>query len=401
RLRAKLADEGEEVEVELPAIEEQGYVMQANGSMMFNEIKVQASPQLANSEIVLLAQVRGQIVSLVRARLKGQNYQVSIPNYKIPEGVMTLTLFDANGLARCERLLYVRGKDFLKLDVSTNKTRYENREAVELTIKTSDPSGKPVAAWLSLSVADVANYWESPDRTHIISQLLLDSELQGFVEKPNYYFSGRSETIDRHLDLLMMTQGWRKINWEQLIAGEFPDPEYLIEQGLMITGEVITAIDKKAPEGTLVNLTIDNIFNTYTAEVDKDGRFAFAGLGYADTSQLIFQGRTKRNKAKYFGISLDSLPQLDVERYPFFEMSQKDERKTEEYMDQAQRQIEADAIREGEYVITIDQVDITENREANHQEGLNEDGGLYREPSFSLKGEDAPPTYNVFDAIRG
>ncbi|MEL7531644.1 MAG: Plug domain-containing protein, partial [Bacteroidota bacterium] len=188
--------------------------------------------------------------------------------------------------------------------------------------------------------------------------------------------------------------------WEALIAGQFDDPEYLIEQGLMITGSAVTAVNKKAPEGTIINLTIDNIFNTYSSEVDAEGKFAFAGLGFADTSRLIFQGRTKRNKAKYFGLTLDSIPPRKMERYPYFERKIEDLTKSDEYISQMERQIEADAIREGEYVISMDEVEITGKREDNHQQDLT-DGGLYREPSFRLLGEDAPPNFNVFDAIRG
>lgn len=168
--KVKVDDWEEEIMLDMPQAEKKGFVMEAKASMMFNEINVQASSDLANSEFVLLAQVRGQIVSLVRAKLKGQSYQVSIPNYKIPEGVMTLSLFDPEGMLRCERLIYVRGKDFLKLDLQTNKTRYKNREAVELTLSAKDPKGNPVAGWFSVSVADIAAYWESPDRTNKIGR---------------------------------------------------------------------------------------------------------------------------------------------------------------------------------------------------------------------------------------
>ncbi|MFK7920332.1 MAG: TonB-dependent receptor plug domain-containing protein [Bacteroidia bacterium] len=400
RARVKVADLEEEVMVEIPAAEEKGFVMEANASAMFNEINVQGSASMANTEFILLAQVRGQIVSLVRAKLKGQSYQVSIPNYKIPEGVMTLSLFDTDGKVRSERLIYVRGKDFLTLDVQTNKTRYENREAVEIQLSAKDPKGNPVAGWFSLSVADIAAYWESPDRTNILSHYLLASELQGFVEEPNYYFSGKSETIDKHLDLLLLTQGWRKVDWETVVAGEYADPDYLIEQGLIISGSAVNAVSKTAPEGTIINVTIDNIFNTYSTEVDAEGNFMFAGLAFADTSGLVFQGRTKRNKAKYFGITLDTIEPRKLDRYPYFKMKTVDPAKADEYIAQMERQIEADAIREGEYVISIDQVEITGKREENHQQDLT-DGALYREPSFRLMGEDAPPTFNVFDAIRG
>ena len=51
------------------------------------------------------------------------------------------------------------------------------------------------------------------------SRLFLTSEkLRGEINNPAYYLSGNSEEINRDADLLMLTNGWRRLKWDQVIA---------------------------------------------------------------------------------------------------------------------------------------------------------------------------------------
>ncbi len=399
RARYVLDGQTDTLEQILPKAERSGFVMQVNSNAMFVEVNLQSSPDLKAAEFILLAQVRGQIVSLVRAKLRDNQYQVAIPNYKVPAGVMQITLFDTEGRPLCERLSFVRGNEALKLEITPNKTRYRNREAVELSLRASDQSGKPVAGYFSLSVADIAAYWESPDRNHLLSQIWLSADLKGFVESPEYYFSGQSEAIDRDLDLLMLTQGWRKYDWEALQAERYPRPQHLIEQGLMVSGSIQTALGK-TPKTAIVNLMADNILNTYTTQA-IDGQFVFTGLEYSDTSRLVLQALTENNKAKYFNIQLDEKTFPPPSLYPYFDLRPDPAKEAErdQYVDQMQQQLEADAIREGELVINAEEVEI-QGRRTEEATQLVENG-LYKEATYSMKGADAFPSYNVLDALRG
>jgi hypothetical protein len=188
RARVKVPGKTEAMMVDLPEVQNSGFGMRVQPGAMFNEIQLSASRNLREPEFILLAQVRGQIVSLIRAKLKDNQYSLSIPNYKIPAGIMQITLFDQTGIPQCERLVFIRADEELKLDISHAKTRFQNREAVELNIKATDPKGEAVAGNFSLSVSDIAAYWDSPDRSHLLSHLWLSSDLQGFVEEPQLLF---------------------------------------------------------------------------------------------------------------------------------------------------------------------------------------------------------------------
>ena len=63
-----------------------------------------------------------------------------------------------------------------------------------------------------------------------MTDLLLSSELQGFVPHADYYFESDDAEHRRHLDLLMMVQGWRRYDYEELTDTTFLryEPEQMI-----------------------------------------------------------------------------------------------------------------------------------------------------------------------------
>jgi hypothetical protein len=46
-----------------------------------------------------------------------------------------------------------------------------------------------------------------------MTEMLLASEIKGFIPEPGWYFEKDDEQHRQALDLLMMTQGWRRFDW--------------------------------------------------------------------------------------------------------------------------------------------------------------------------------------------
>src|SRR5690606_13813305 len=88
-----------------------------------------------------------------------------------------------------------------------------------------DSIGAPVPANFSVSVTDADAVSVDPRSEHtIFSQLLLRSELKGYVEQPNYYFTDVTDEKRDHLDLLMLTQGFRRFRWAELLGDTLVAP---------------------------------------------------------------------------------------------------------------------------------------------------------------------------------
>src|SRR5690606_16557094 len=111
----------------------------------------------------------------------------------------------------------------LNISIDTDKKEYNPREKVVLKIKVKDKEGNPVKTNFALSVVNeqMLQYADKYRET-ILSKLLLQNELKGDVHMPAYYFSSTDEKCLSHLDLLMLTQGWRRIEWKDLKDDKTP-----------------------------------------------------------------------------------------------------------------------------------------------------------------------------------
>jgi hypothetical protein len=128
----------------------------------------------------------------------------------LPEGVCRLTLLNENFEPECERLIYVDKNQRFKIEVIPDSLTYGSRSKVTLLVKTTGLDNSPVRTDLSLAVLDKGQISKGPDVHGINAYKLLESELHGNIEDPDSYFKNDSCTDKNTLDLLLLTQGYRK-----------------------------------------------------------------------------------------------------------------------------------------------------------------------------------------------
>ena len=173
---------------------------------------------------------------------------VEIPLSQLSTGVNQLTLFDDDGRIHADRLYFVNNHDFDTPALSVNgiKAQYEPFEPVNLQLQLTSPTdGK---ANLSLAVRDNASHEASYDNGTILTEMLLSSELKGFVESPEFYFE-RDDSLHRFaLDLLMMVQGWRRYNWSEMSGKEPFALTWMPEKNQTIAGCVNKVVSLEVDE---------------------------------------------------------------------------------------------------------------------------------------------------------
>ena len=92
-----------------------------------------------------------------------------------------------------------------------------------------------------------------PDSTStIVSDLLLQSELRGHIEEPDYYFRNCDSIADANFDLLLLTQGWERYDVPASLKGNFAEAEIPLEIGGSISGTVKSRWRGKPLEGAIV-----------------------------------------------------------------------------------------------------------------------------------------------------
>ncbi|MDB5116930.1 MAG: hypothetical protein JWQ79_2422, partial [Mucilaginibacter sp.] len=274
----KLAD-GNEKRIQLPKAQDQGYTMQVSQNDQDIIVNIQASNSLLNSgEIALIAQANNTILYTGTKELARTDFIAVIPKNRFPEGIVQLTLFNPTYKPVAERLVFIRNNNkHLNIKLIPNKKEYAQRGRVDLNIEVTDQDNKPVVGSFSLAVTDESKvpYTEASERT-IFSDLLLTADLKGYVEEPNYYFTNTDADKDRQLDNLLLTQGWRRFLWADMVNNNYPVASLKAEKNSSISGQVLTAKGKPEP-GAKVSLLVNYgngvILDTLT---DNEGRFNFA-----------------------------------------------------------------------------------------------------------------------------
>ena len=191
--------------------------------------------------------------------------QVPIPLDSLPTGVNQLTVFDGEGRIYADRLFFVNHHDYDAplLDVSGIQQQYEPFDSITLHLRLTHP--EDTVAGFSLSVRDRATEEPSNDNGTMLTEMLLASEIKGFVENPGYYFEADDSLHRQALDRLLMVQGWRRYGWMEMARVAPLKMQWLPEVSQTISGSVSRAEDGNPASPHASNLQKEvNVWTLFT-----------------------------------------------------------------------------------------------------------------------------------------
>lgn len=176
----------------------------------------------------------------------------TVPTAGLPSGILTITLFDKNWNAIAERITYLDNREYsFQPEMEVQRWGLNKRARNELKITVPDS----LVANLSVAVTDASIGTDSSN--NIISHLMLSSELKGQVYNPSYYFSGDNENIKEHLDLVMLTHGWRRFKWDDIVKGKIAPPLFEKDTSyITLSGKVIGVLPQQINKDASVVLMV-------------------------------------------------------------------------------------------------------------------------------------------------
>ena len=243
--------------------------------------------------------------SLLQPSTKGRGFKSFPLGEDLGEasGVYQLTVFDSRGRVFADRLFFNRGKEDLMptLSIEGLKEEYQPYEPVNLTLKA--PQGKN---YVSLTVRDDNNRDCLYDNSNILIEMLLSSEIRGFVPQPGWYFEADDEEHRAALDLLMMTQGWRRFDWRSMAVAGAWDITQPAERAPILIGN------------TYKNVIVDFVEGEETNNEKEDEEYPFSEDGrnpheddYYETKpmdlpDLFSKGRSKKREEKAYDKAINT-----------------------------------------------------------------------------------------------
>ena len=343
-------DKGQSKRFELPASIDYGYALTA--TLCENNIVVsmlKPAEYTQSDDLYLLAHTRG-IVHFVDL-LSHNNPRVVLPTELFPSGVVQLMLFNSDLNPVSERLFFINHQDQAQVTYQPDPENFTHRSLIKNSVMLRGSDGEPLTGNFSVSVTSDSEV--TPDSTSsILTQLLLTSDLRGHIENPAYYFQNK-RTSAYMLDLLMLTQGWRRYDMAGLAQGRYSGPAMPVEIGPTISGTVKN-MDFGRPvanaEVTAVSITKGFI---HSVQTDRQGRFDLPVNEFPEGTTLVVSAENRGLLRLELTLDKETFPKRTL---PPAITSGIDRRIMAKYTDKAELQFVAE---NGERVYDLPEVTIT------------------------------------------
>lgn len=260
------------------------------------------------TRIIIVGTADQKVVCRNSVSLENNMGEGFINTSAFPCGVLQLTAFDANLNPLAERVVFINNqKAYAKIQVKKESVSLNKRARNEFSIEIPDS----LVTNLSVSVTDAGLGYDSSN--NIYSDLLIKGNLKGTIPDAASYLSN-PVNANEHLNLLLLTHGWRRFNWESVVSGKFQEMKFPRDAGfLSIKGEIKNGTKLDGQDSmALLMITRDRKKNVYKLAVDVDGKFGQNGLFFYDSVQVVyrFNHAAKLNNSSQISLYSGLLPAL-------------------------------------------------------------------------------------------
>jgi hypothetical protein len=226
----------------------------------------------------------------------------------LSSGILHITVFNKDRLPLAERLSFIDNKEYVQsAQLLADTININSRGKNHLTLSFADT----VKGNFSVAITDAAFESHLQREQNMYSSLLLTSDLKGYVHNPAYYFSQGNDSVKYAMDLLMMTNGWRRFNWEQLLKNPLPANQYKDAGYITLSGQVNLEGTKKpfAEKDLLLYIVAaDSSKNAQLVKTDANGRYSIDSLIFFGKASVLFSDiRGKKSRFVDIKPAADSL----------------------------------------------------------------------------------------------
>ena len=290
----------------LPTVLNEGIVLSADNNNP-NKLFVKAERGLKNkdlyNELLVVAQMNYEVVYMGKMNFEEGQDALAINKKNLPPGILLLTVFTPNGLPLAERIVFIANHSCLPAALQIQDMDLRKRMKNQFIIDTTGFHNLRLSISVTNALADSAVATDN-----ILSGLLLSTEIKGTIHHPAYYFLDKSSARLQQLDLVMLTNGWRRYKLEDLMKNQFSPIHYPFERGISISGKVLHVDGKSVLKAAKINLMIkgeDSTSIMSQANTNETGNFVVDQLDFKKSATIYYQGTNLNNSEALVAVKLN------------------------------------------------------------------------------------------------
>ena len=279
---------GENREVKLPRTEKQGVAINVNAYLQgVIWVRLQANPltQKLNQSYILMIHANGVMYNNSKISFTNSpTVQFKLNKKDLGNGIIYATLFNEDFIPIAERIFYNQNA-LLKGSLSLKASTLSN-DTVKVTVTATDSLSKAQIAKLSFSVLPGGTVMNNFTNS-LLAESRLRPALKGDIENPGYYFEKNNTEHLLALDNLMIIQGWRKYDWQNITKKGGKQFTYPSETAFAIEGSVKNWLRNRPELKSKIALISPQNSIVMLSQVDSAGQFHFNKLYLNDSTYVI------------------------------------------------------------------------------------------------------------------
>ena len=290
---AKWKDEkGKEYVTSLPVVKPTGVSLQVTLSENKRTFSVIAAQDVAKSlgTLHILGTINQYQAFKISKDISPGFIKGVIPTQDLPSGILTITVFDGQWKPLAERITYLNNEEY-RFNTEMNVEHWGLNKRARNEILITVPDSLPASFAVAVTDAGI----DTDSSNTIFSHLLLTSEIKGQVYNPSYYFSANNDIIAQRLDLVMLTNGWRRFNWEDVVNGKLPKIIYPKDSTyLSLSGKIYGATPSQLREAASIILLVNQKKaaegnKMFMLPVESNGTFNDPSIFLFDSAHIFYK----------------------------------------------------------------------------------------------------------------
>jgi TonB-dependent SusC/RagA subfamily outer membrane receptor len=281
-----------------------------------NSNKPISADEYAN-DFIIVGQSRGIAQYVSKAHYTGKPIELQIDKKLFPTGIVQITLFEGRSNPICERLVFIKQPEKINLLTRVYNKGTAPNDSIEMEFVLTDNDGSPVTGNFSLAVTNQSD--SNKYSANIENSYYFSSDIKGYINNPGYYFDKKNPDADTHLDLLLLTQGWRRFVWDDLLANHLPEIRYQPSEGLTVGGLITRDLFAIPIRNSKVRMTVLSSYNDeYETMTNNYGQFNFPDLDYEDTISVKIEAfKPSGGKGVQIILTDTIVPEVKTPTLPF------------------------------------------------------------------------------------